>query len=90
MDVDDAVVLIGVMEHQNGLRGLFLDHIGIWQPHVAADAFKLGCALLPEPREKSFQRLLGAAFAAPQQTASLKVVNIGDIYVAPLAGDLVY
>ena len=90
MDVDDAVVLIGVMEHRNGLLGLFLDDIGIGQPHVAADAFKLGCALLPEPREKSFQRFLGAAFAAPQQTAGLQVVNIGDIYVAPLAGGLVY
>ena len=67
-----------LVEHQNRVGRLGLDDIDVRLPHVATDAFDLFRALLTQPFEEILQRLLGATLAAPQQSAVLEIVNVGD------------
>src|SRR5512139_492907 len=80
---------VELVEDQSYLRSFRLDRFKERGPHIATDALKQLGSLLSEKGKESVERILGAAFAAPNERSSSQVVDVCQIDMTFLPGNLV-
>ena len=80
---------VELVEHQHRLACSVLDDVDVRLPHIAADACEGRCFLRAEEVEERVEGVRRASLPAPHQPLAREVVDVGDVDVPALSGDLI-